>query len=139
MARRKIEAEAGLRAVQAVVDAIDEQHGAEGEDRGLAARVERSTIALAVRFLLEELETIAPGRSVEVRVPPFGAVQCLQGPQHTRGTPSNVVEMSADSWLRLALGDVAWLQAVSQGLIRASGERADLSSVVPLMRSTNAT
>ena len=66
--------------------------------------VDRATVGTAVRYTLEELGTRAPGRSVEVRVPPFGAVQCLEGPRHTRGTPPNVVEADAETWLRLATG-----------------------------------
>ena len=66
--------------------------------------VDRPTLATAVRFTLEELGARAPGRSVEVRVPPFGAVQCIEGPTHTRGTPPNVVETDAVTWLALATG-----------------------------------
>jgi uncharacterized SCP-like protein len=88
----------------------------------------------ATRFLLEELAARAPGRTVEVRVPPFGAVQCVPGPRHTRGTPPNVVETDALTWLELATGVVAWPAAVAAGAVRASGERADLSPYLPLLR-----
>jgi len=87
----------------------------------------------ATRFLLEELAARAPGRSVEVRVPPHGAVQCVDGPRHTRGTPPNVVETDASTWLRLATGEMAWGEAVSSGRLHASGERADLSDLLPLV------
>ncbi|WP_168583171.1 sterol carrier family protein [Gephyromycinifex aptenodytis] len=93
---------------------------------------QRSTIATAVRFTLEELGTRAPGRSVEVRVPPFGAVQCLQGPRHTRGTPPNVIETDADTWLSLACGRLSWDQAYEAGSLRASGGRADLRGQLPI-------
>ena len=87
----------------------------------------------AVRFLLEELSDRAPGRSVEVRVPPYGAVQCVAGPRHTRGTPPNVVEVDAMTWVALATGSTGWEAAVSEGLVQASGERADLSAFLPLV------
>lgn len=86
----------------------------------------------AVRALLDVLVTRAPGHTVEVRVPPYAAVQCVEGPKHTRGTPPNVVEMSPATWLRLATGRLAWAEALDDGGIAASGERADLRSYVPL-------
>ncbi len=87
---------------------------------------------MAVRYALEELATQHPGRSVEVRVPPFGAVQCIEGPAHKRGTPPNVFETDAATWLRLATGGLAWRDALDAGTVRASGLRADLSGVMPL-------
>ncbi|WP_299446251.1 sterol carrier family protein [uncultured Phycicoccus sp.] len=94
--------------------------------------VDRSTRATAVRHTLEELAARAPGNSVEVRVPPFGVVQCVEGPRHTRGTPPNVVETDAVTWLHLATGSLAWAQALADGVLRVSGTRADLSSLLPL-------
>ena len=93
---------------------------------------DRATLATAVRFTLEELGARAPGRSVEVRVPPFGAVQCLEGPRHTRGTPPNVVEADAETWLRLATGAQRWADALAGGRLRVSGTRADLQQLLPL-------
>lgn len=87
----------------------------------------------AVRFLLDRLAERAPGRSVEVRVPPYGAVQCIAGPHHTRGTPPNVVEMEASTWIALATGGTAWDDAVKKGRVRAGGPRADLSDHLPLI------
>ena len=87
----------------------------------------------AVRFLLEELAVQAPGRSVEVRVPPHGAVQCVAGPRHTRGTPPNVVETDAMTWVALATGAMSWEAALGEGLVHASGERADLSDFLPVV------
>jgi hypothetical protein len=95
--------------------------------------VDRDTRALAVRFTLEELGMRAPGRSVEVRVPPWGAVQCLAGPVHRRGTPANVVECDDRTWLGLACGVLTWASASESGALRISGVRADLSEVLPLM------
>ena len=87
----------------------------------------------ATRYLLEELVERAPGRSVEVRVPPHGAVQCVEGPRHTRGTPPNVIETDARTWVALGTGSASWDEVRRSGLLRASGERADLSAYLPLV------
>jgi hypothetical protein len=109
------------------------------DDDGLAAlhawregARDRPTLATAVRWTLQHLAAVAPGGSVEVRVPPFGVAQCIEGPQHRRGTPPNVVETDAATWLGLATGAVSWQVALGGGDVLASGERADLSAVVPL-------
>lgn len=86
----------------------------------------------AVRWLLDRLATAAPGRSVEVRVPPYAAVQCITGPRHNRGTPPNVVETDPRTWLDLATGHASWSDAVAAGRVQASGERSDLSPYLPL-------
>ena len=117
MARRRIKADIGWAAVRAVQTAPD----------SVAA-----DLATAVRFLLEELAEIAPGNSVEVRVPPLGATQCIEGPRHTRGTPPNVVEMTPETWFAVATGAITWDAAVAAGKVSASGTRADLSEVLPL-------
>ncbi len=90
--------------------------------------------ALAVRFTLQLLKTKAPGSSVEVRVPPWGAVQAIEGPTHTRGTPPAVVEMTAKTWLGLAVGEHTFETSQSEGKIQASGERSNLSAWLPLVR-----
>lgn len=95
---------------------------------------ERRVLAHAVRLSLRTLAQDAPGGSVEVRVPPFAAVQCLPGPHHTRGTPPNVVETDARTWLELATGRCGWQEAVAAARVDASGERADLAGVLPLLR-----
>jgi hypothetical protein len=95
---------------------------------------DRATLAEAVRLSLRTLAELAPGNSVEVRVPPFAAVQCVEGPRHTRGTPGNVVETDPRTWLELALGDLQWTEAVAAGRVTASGLRADLGSLLPLVR-----
>ena len=95
--------------------------------------IDREALGLVVRLLLGVLAERAPGKSVEVRVPPFGVVQCVEGPRHTRGTPPNVVEAGPVTWVRLAAGRQAWPEAVHAGDVRASGERADLSSLLPLL------
>ena len=95
----------------------------------------RDDYAAAVRYTLQLLAERAPGNTVEVRVPPFGAVQCIEGPRHTRGTPPNVVETDAETWLALATGRVAWPDAVASGTVNASGQRADLAAELPLLRT----
>ena len=92
----------------------------------------RPVTAMAVRYALEELAAKAPGNSVEVRVPPFGVTQCIPGPRHTRGTPPNVVECDAETWLALVTGTLAWADAVERGFVAASGLRADLAAELPL-------
>ncbi|MFK4851039.1 sterol carrier family protein [Microbacterium sp. ZW T6_19] len=93
---------------------------------------QRTSLATAVRYLLQLLDEKAPGGTVEVRVPPFGAVQVIQGPRHTRGTPPNVVEMDAATWIAVATGVEDWADAAASGRAHASGTRADLSGVLPL-------
>ncbi len=85
-----------------------------------------------VRRTLAHLARLAPGRSVEVRVPPHGAVQVIAGPVHRRGTPSAVIEMDPATWLDLAAGRLTWAEAVSARRVQASGERSDLSPWLPL-------
>lgn len=118
---RKIDVSDGRAALDAVRTAT-----AAGE------RPARTSSATAVRYLLQLLDEKAPGNSVEVRVPPFGAVQVVQGPRHTRGTPPNVVEMDAVTWIALATGAETWADAVTDGRVLASGIRADLSDLLPL-------
>jgi hypothetical protein len=86
----------------------------------------------AVKQTLAALVKRSPGRAIEVRVPPYAAVQCGDGPTHTRGTPANVIEMNAETWLSLASGESTWADALSAGLISASGARADLSELLPI-------
>ena len=114
--RRKIEAAAGAVAVEAVLGGADD----------------RDSVALAVRYLLEVLASDFEGHTVEVRVPPWGAVQAIEGPRHTRGTPPNVIETDASTWIALATGSLAWSDAVAGARASASGQRADLSEVLPL-------
>ncbi|MDR6866493.1 hypothetical protein J2Y69_001086 [Microbacterium resistens] len=92
----------------------------------------RAPYATAVRYLLQLLDEKAPGNSVEVRVPPFGAVQVVQGPRHTRGTPPNVVETDPATWIAIATGSLSWAEAMGTGRIHASGTRADLDDLLPL-------
>jgi hypothetical protein len=95
------------------------------EDRAGNAR-------LLVKHFLALLQRAAPGTSVEVRVPPYAAVQVVEGVRHTRGTPPAVIEADAETWVALALGELEWADAVRDGRVRASGERTDLSAYLPL-------
>ncbi len=99
---------------------------------GMAA-IENRELPMATRYLLQEIERLYPGGSVELRVPPFGAIQCIEGMDHRRGTPPNVVELSAELFLDLCLGHSAWEDAISSGSISASGAKAfEVASVFPL-------
>ena len=93
----------------------------------------KATVAMAVRYALEELADRAPGRTLEVRVPPYGAVQCVEGPRHTRGTPPNVIEMDAGTWLGLVTGQSDWETVLAGGTVHASGQRATLAELLPLV------
>jgi putative sterol carrier protein len=86
-----------------------------------------------VKRYLAVLQQRAPGRSVEVRIPPYAAVQVVGGGTHTRGTPRAVVETDGETWVALATGALGWAEAVASGRVRASGERADLSAYLPLV------
>lgn len=111
-----------FRLVEAVVHGLD----AGLEPNGAALK-------LVVKELARALADRHPGKSVEVRVPPYAAVQCLEGPRHTRGTPPNVVETDPVSFVRLVTGRESWHDLVKAGRVRASGERSDLSGILPLL------
>ena len=100
--------------------------------RALGEGSPREHLATAVRYTLQLLAQQHPGKAVEVRVPPYGAVQCLAGPRHTRGTPANVIEMPPEVWLALALGDDSWESALESHRVTASGSRASLAGMLPL-------
>ena len=117
--RRRIPPAQGLQALQAW--------------RADPSAAPRATVATAVRFTLEELASRAPGRTLEVRVPPYGAVQCVEGPRHTRGTPPNVIETDARTWLDLVTGQADWASTLADGTVRASGLRATLADHLPLV------
>lgn len=147
--------DAKQRAAQRLHAALDEQRAALGEPpwtgpgdpetlgracaQAVAAALRaglapgREALRGASRFLAELLASTAPGRAVEVRVPPFAAVQCIGGPRHTRGTPPNVVEMDPVTWVKLATGLLSWADAMSAGLVQASGVRADLTDYLPVL------
>ena len=148
-------ASARARAAERLRAAVDEQRAALGEpawagpfdpealgrecvravlaatDAGLVPG--REALRGAVTYLLGLLTGRAPGKAVEVRVPPYAAVQCIEGPRHTRGTPPNVVETDPVTWIALATGRAGWEQAVATGKVRASGPRSDLSAWLPLL------
>ena len=147
--------DAKQKAAQRLRAALDEQRSALGEpawtgpaDAGALGRACTAAVVAALnagltprpealraatRYLLDLLASTAPGRAVEVRVPPYAAVQAIGGPRHTRGTPANVVEMDPVTWVRLAAGLLPWGEAVSGGLVSASGVRADLAAHLPVL------
>lgn len=100
---------------------------------GLDVPCDRQALATATRLLADTLAAKAPGGATEVRVPPYAVVQCVEGPRHTRGTPPNVVETDPLTWVRLATGRLAWEDAVAEAKVSASGERADLGGLLPLL------
>ncbi|MET8172657.1 maleylpyruvate isomerase family mycothiol-dependent enzyme [Streptomyces clavifer] len=116
------------RTVELVVH-TDDLHRATGID----IPYDRQALAACTRLLADALADRAPGGSVEVRIPPFAVVQCIGGPKHTRGTPPNVVETDPLTWVRLATGRAEWTRALEDARISASGERADLAPLLPLM------
>lgn len=101
----------------------------------VAEATDQGDIRALVKHYLAVLTERAPGSSVEVRVPPYAAVQVVPGVRHTRGTPPGVVETDAGTWLDLATGRTAWHEAVASGAVVASGERTDLSPYLPLTGS----
>ncbi|MER6423231.1 sterol carrier family protein [Streptomyces sp. NPDC001137] len=101
---------------------------------GLEVPYDRQALAACTRLLADALAAKAPGASTEVRIPPYAVVQCIEGPRHTRGTPPNVVETDPLTWIRLATGRLTWADAIQEARVSASGERADLSGLLPLMR-----
>lgn len=114
-ARRHADPAATLAAVHAVAPWLRDE---------TAAVPDRAAIAIAVRLTARTLAGLAPGASVEVRIPPYVAVQCISGPRHTRGTPPNVVETDPRTWLRLATGLLDVAEATKSGAMRLSGSRA---------------
>ncbi|MFE2300340.1 sterol carrier family protein [Streptomyces sp. NPDC059445] len=94
---------------------------------------DRQALAACTRLLADALAVKAPGASTEVRIPPYAVVQCVEGPRHTRGTPPNVVETDPLTWIRLATGRAEWKAALDEAKVSASGERADLGGLLPLM------
>ncbi|MBQ0982994.1 maleylpyruvate isomerase family mycothiol-dependent enzyme [Streptomyces sp. F63] len=100
---------------------------------GTAVSHDRQALAAVVRLTADALAVKAPGGSVEVRIPPFAVVQCVEGPRHTRGTPPNVVETNPLTWIRLATGRRPWAEALDAAEVSASGERADLSALLPVL------
>lgn len=84
---------------------------------------------LRVKAALDQIAKLAPGHAVELRIPPYAAIQCCAGPKHTRGTPPNVVEMGAEEFFALLTQSLLWSDGINDGRITASGERSDLSQL----------
>lgn len=132
-ARRRTNPAAGRAAFGRAVEALEHSETVQLAREGSEAASGVTDLRTAVRFSLEELAERAPGRSVEVRVPPYAVTQAIAGPRHTRGTPPTVVETDPLTWLSLASGRLDWDEAVGTGRVQASGERCDLSAHLPLI------
>ncbi|ROP65008.1 hypothetical protein EDF24_1167 [Curtobacterium sp. PhB130] len=114
---------------------IDDAEGAAALAAVVAGATDRPSVATAVRWTLQRLAEDVPGNAVEVRVPPFAAVQAVPGPRHTRGTPPNVIETDATTWIALATGALRWDDAATAAAVSASGSRADLAPFLPVRTS----
>lgn len=124
--KKAVDAATTRAAVEAIQEWIRDPEGVEQPGRSALAKATRTTARL--------VEADAPGHSVELRVPPFVAVQCIEGPRHTRGTPPNVVEMDPLTWLQLATGIMDWEQALNDGRVDASGSRShDIAACLPVI------
>jgi hypothetical protein len=129
-----------LRSIVMVRRAVSREDAASALTRILALPLDAAGGVSADRTQLEELVRTTlvyfgqqhPGRSVEIRVPPYSAVQAIEGIRHTRGTPPNVIEMDGPTWLALSTGRLGWVDAVDGGRVRASGTRADLRGHLPM-------
>jgi uncharacterized protein (TIGR03083 family) len=121
------------RCVEGVVHGLDLQSALGGLGLVPTLAPDRDALKISTRALLGAMALKAPGKSVEVRVPPHGAVQAVEGIRHTRGTPPNVVETDALTWVRLAAGRLSWSAAVATGGVHASGDRSDISEFLPLL------
>ncbi len=86
-------------------------------------------VTAAVKEILDLIKNISPGKSVELRVPPYGAIQCVAGSNHRRGTPPNTVEMSGQTLIRLIKEPSLWITLCESGEVRASGLLSDLSNI----------
>jgi hypothetical protein len=94
---------------------------------------DRPVLRAAVKESLAAVAAAAPGHSVEVRIPPYGAIQCVSGPRHGRGNPPNVVETDGRTWLALVAGRITWDAALDSGALQASGTRSsEVSRLLPL-------
>ena len=98
-------------------------------------QLDKETKKTLVKFLLEKLHSKVPGNSVEVRIPPFAAIQIIEGTTHKRGTPPAVIEMNPETFIKISLGEISWQEGLTKGLIQASGQRTDLSEHFPLIES----
>lgn len=125
MPPRKISTDDGMAAVRVWLSSTRSTLG--------QAELAPETVAVAVRYTLQVLANEHPGSAIEVRVPPYAAVQCGEGPRHTRGTPPNVIEMDAEVWLALAVGQLSWVDAQAQRMLSASGARATLEGFLPVV------
>ena len=94
--------------------------------------IDKETLKNAVKYSLQLLHQQIPGKSVELRIPPFAAISIIEGKNHKRGTPPAIIEISAPIWLELVKGLKSWIQAIEEGLISVSGPNTDLSPYLPI-------
>ncbi|MFM1825414.1 MAG: hypothetical protein RLZZ37_49 [Actinomycetota bacterium] len=97
--------------------------------------LDKDTLRILVKYLLELLHKKVPGNSVEVRIPPFAAIQIIEGTTHRRGTPPAVVEITPETFIKISLGEISWQDSLTKGLIQATGQRSDLTEHFPLIDS----
>ena len=97
--------------------------------------IDKEVLKTAVKYTLQQLHKLAPGKSVELRVPPISAISIIEGKNHKRGTPPAVIELDPIIWLKLALGSLTWEKSINQGLVLASGVNADLSPYLPISQN----
>ena len=98
-------------------------------------QLDKDSLRTLIKYLLEILHKKVPGNSVEVRIPPFAAIQIIEGTTHRRGTPPAIIEISPEIFIQISLGEITWEKALTQGLIQASGQRTDLTEHFPLVDS----
>ena len=98
-------------------------------------QLDKDSLRTLIKYLLEILHKKVPGNSVEVRIPPFAAIQIIEGTTHRRGTPPAVIEINPEIFIQISLGEITWEKALTQGLIQASGQRTDLTEHFPLVDS----
>ncbi|MEY3470344.1 MAG: hypothetical protein RLZZ575_804 [Actinomycetota bacterium] len=115
--------EEGLKALSKYLGLKDKNH------------FDKETLRTLIKYLLEILHKKVPGNSVEVRIPPFAAIQIIEGTTHRRGTPPAVIEISPEIFIKISLGEIYWEDALTTGLIQASGQRTDLTEHFPLIDS----
>lgn len=94
--------------------------------------IDKALLKIAVKYTLQKLNKLIPGKSVELRVPPISAISIIEGKNHKRGTPPANIEVDPITWLKLVLGALTWKTALEQGLVFASGANTDLSPYLPI-------
>lgn len=118
---------------------INDTIGTQSINEYLTGNQDKENTKLAVRYTLQEISKLYPGKSLEIRVPPAGATQILKGSTHRRGTPPAVVECDMQTWLNLYVGKITWQESLAQHKLKAYGEKADLSQILPIHKENKPT